>query len=89
MRDGIALASRGIPVVTLVTDDFSAQGSFVARAAGMPEVPRVLLPHPVAGTGREAMMEVARSIAPTVLDTLHGDHKGEITRTVSTATATA
>lgn len=89
MRDGIALASRGIPVVTLVTDDFSAQGSFVARAAGMPEVPRVLLPHPVAGTGRDAMMEVARSVAATVLESLRGDHKGEIPSTVPTATATA
>ncbi len=76
-------------MVTLVTDDFSAQGNFVARAAGMPEVPRVLLPHPVAGTGREAMMEVARSITPTVLESLRGDHKGEIPRTVSAATATA
>ena len=76
-------------MVTLVTDDFSAQGSFVARAAGMPEVPRVLLPHPVAGTGREAMMEVARSIAPTVLESLRGDHKGEIPRADSAATATA
>ena len=75
--------------MTLVTDDFSAQGSFVARAAGMPEVPRVLLPHPVAGTGRKAMMDVARSIAPTVLETLHGDHKGEIPRAVSAAAATA
>jgi len=89
VRDGITLACRGIPVVTLVTDDFSAQGSFVARAAGMPEVPRVLLPHPVAGTGRKAMMDVARSIAPTVLETLRGDHKGEIPRTVSAAAATA
>ena len=75
--------------MTLVTDDFSAQGSFVARAAGMPEVPRVLLPHPVAGTGREAMMAVARSIAPTVLESLRGDHKGENPRTVPTAAASA
>jgi hypothetical protein len=58
--------------VALVTEDFWAQGDFVARAFGMPEVPRVMLPHPVAGTGEEAMRRVARAIAPNVLAALSG-----------------
>jgi len=78
VRDGIAFARRGLPVVALVTEDFRAQGEFVARSFGMPDVPRVLLPHPVAGTGEAAMRRVAERIAPTILAALRGEAKGEI-----------
>ena len=78
MRDGIAFARRGLPAVALVTEDFGAQGEFVARSFGMPDVPRVLLPHPVAGTGDAAMRKVAERVAPTVLAALRGEVKGEI-----------
>jgi len=78
VRDGIALARREIPVVTLVTEDFSAQGTFVARVSGMPDVPRVLLPHPVAGTGEQAMRRVAVDIGPRLLAALSGELRGEI-----------
>lgn len=73
MRDGIAIARAGLPAVAFVTTEFWPQGDFVASAEGMPEVPRVQLPHPVAGTGRAAMAELASSIAAQVLDRLvHG-----------------
>ena len=67
MRDGINLANLGIPAVALVTEEFWSQGDFVARSLGMPGVPRIKLPHPVAGTGLAAMREVAESIAPLVI----------------------
>ena len=70
MRDGINLANLGIPAVALVTEEFWAQGDFVARSLGMPGVPRVQLPHPVAGTGVANMREVAESIAPLVIAAL-------------------
>ncbi len=78
MRDGIALARREIPVVALVTEDFGAQGNFVARVSGMPDVPRVMLPHPVAGTGKQAMRRVARDIGARLLAALQGELRGEI-----------
>ena len=65
-------------MVALVTEDFWPQGNFVARAFGMPEVPRVELPHPVAGTGDEAMKRVAAAIVPRVLAALRGEVKGEV-----------
>lgn len=65
-------------MVALVTEDFWPQGNFVARAFGMPEVPRVVLPHPVAGTGDAAMRRVAAAIAPRILAALRGEAKGEI-----------
>ncbi len=70
MRDAIAAARRHIPAVALVTTKFSPQGDFVARSAGMPDIPRVTLPHPVAGTGDKAMKMVADDIADEVLKAL-------------------
>ena len=67
MRDGIALARRGIPALAFVTADFWPQGDFVARAAGMPDVPRFQLPHPVAGTGAAALRALAERIRDDVL----------------------
>ena len=67
MRDGIHLAKLGIPSVALVTEEFWAQGNFVAESLGMPGAPRVQLPPPVAGTGAENMTVVADSVAQEIL----------------------
>lgn len=72
MRDGINLARRGVPAVALVTDDFWPQGDFMASSLGMPDVPRVRLPHPVAGTGEANMRRIAQEIAPLIVDALKG-----------------
>jgi hypothetical protein len=72
VRDGINLARRNTPAVALVSSEFWQQGDFVARSAGMPDVPRVRFPHPVAGTSRQHMSEVARGIAAEVVAALGG-----------------
>ena len=53
--------------MSFVTSKFEPQGDFVARAEGMPEVPRVIVPHPVAGIGADAMAQLAVEIAGEVL----------------------
>ncbi len=53
--------------MALVTEEFWAQGDFVARSVGIPDIPRIRLPHPVAGTGGERMAEVADHIAPDII----------------------
>ena len=68
MRDGVNIAKKGLPSIALITDDFWAQGEFVARSVGMPTVPRVKLPHPVAGTGEMRITEVADSIAEEIIE---------------------
>ena len=68
MRDGVNLARRGLAAVALVTSEFWPQGDFVARSVGMPDVPRVQLPHPVASTGRKHMREVADAVRDEVID---------------------
>ena len=68
MRDGINIAKLGIPAIALVTEDFWPQGDFVAASVGMPDLRRVELPHPVAGTGTARMQEIASHIITDVLD---------------------
>ena len=68
MRDGVNIAKKGLPSIALITDDFWAQGEFVARSVGMPTVPRVKLPHPVAGTGEMRITEVADSVAEEIIE---------------------
>lgn len=72
MRDSISAARQGIPAIALVTDAFWPQGDFVAAATGMPAIPRVRLPHPVAGSGEDAMARVAADIAPQIVAILSG-----------------
>jgi hypothetical protein len=67
------MAKRGRATVALVTEQFWPQGDFVATAAGMPDLPRQLIPHPVAGTGGEAMAELADRIADRLIATLRAE----------------
>ncbi|MDA0957080.1 MAG: hypothetical protein O2936_04480 [Proteobacteria bacterium] len=70
MRDGIALAMRGLPALALVTEAFWPQGDFVAESFGMPEIPRLKLPHPVAGTGVANMTELSEALVSDMLRAL-------------------
>ena len=70
MRDGINIAKLNIPAVALVTEEFWPQGDFVSVSLGMPAIPRVKLPHPVAGTGMEKMKMIAKSVATEVIKSL-------------------
>jgi hypothetical protein len=72
VRDGAILARIGIPVVAVVTEQFVDQADFVARAAGVPGVPRYVLPHPCAGTGQENLARVAGEAGPGILALLRG-----------------
>ena len=63
-----------MPVISLVTEEFWAQGNFVAQSLGMHDVHRVQLPHPIAGTGEANIRRVAENIIEEILDTFsrHG-----------------
>lgn len=77
MRDGIEIARRDRAVAALVTQQFWPQGDFVAASNGMPDVPRVRLPHPVAGSGHDAMDRLAEELAPKIIAVLRGEHAGD------------
>ena len=68
MRDGYNIAKRNTPVVALITEDFWDQGQFVAKSLGMPGLPRVMLPHPVAGLGEAKIKVIADDVIEGILD---------------------
>ncbi len=70
MRDAILFADRSRRVCAVITDAFWAQSALVARAAGLPDVPRVRVPYPLAGTGAESLARAARDAVPDVLEAL-------------------
>jgi hypothetical protein len=69
-QDALAFAAAGCPAVALVTSKFRDEAFFLARAGGIPEIPFVFLPHPVAGRPKEFHEALARAIAPAVVDAL-------------------
>jgi hypothetical protein len=54
----------------LVTDAFWPQGDFVAKSFGMPNLPRLQLPHPIAGTGQARMQAVAEDLVDDMIKAL-------------------
>jgi hypothetical protein len=73
-RDAVNLATAGLPACALISEKFWEASGFVARSVGMPDVPRVRLPHPVAGTGSLRIAEIARGAAPYVIEAWKGRH---------------
>ncbi len=76
MSDAVIIARTGTPAVALVTDRFVEQGRLIAAAQGMPDLPQVRLPYPVAGTGRGSIARIARESAGTILEVLGVDGAG-------------
>jgi hypothetical protein len=72
VRDGIFAARAGIPAVAIITEEFVVQGEFVAKAVGMPAIPRVVIEHPVAGTGRANLTRVAAAAVREILAAFAG-----------------
>lgn len=60
-------------MVALVTDQFWPQGDQIARSNGMPDIPRLRLPHPVAGTGDASMSELADALVKRIIAVLRGE----------------
>jgi len=75
VRDGVNIARAGLPAIALVTSEFWPQGNFVARSVGMPDVPRLQLPHPVAGSGTANMAAVAKDICDAIVAAFAGAAK--------------
>jgi hypothetical protein len=75
VRDGVFAARLGIPAVAILTEEFIIQGEFVAKAVGMPAIPRVIIEHPVSGTGHANLTRVATDAVPRLVAALVGGGK--------------
>lgn len=71
VRDGVALARAGLPVAVLVTTKFREEAEFMARAGGLPDLPFIFLPHPIAGRDKAFHQRVADGISASILNALH------------------
>ena len=74
-RNAVSLARAGMPVTALISEKFFQGGAFVARSVGMPDVPRVQLPHPVSGTGTPRITAIAEAAAPHIIAAWRGAHE--------------
>jgi len=70
IRDAANIARSGTPVVSIVTTKFVDEAHFVARATGIPDLPLVVVPHPVAGRDESYQRGIARQIAGSLLEAL-------------------
>lgn len=70
VHDGVLLAREGKPVCVLVTARFRDEALFLAKALGLPDMPFVFLPHPVAGRTADWHQELADKIADDVMRAL-------------------
>lgn len=71
-RNAVNLARAGLPVAALISSKFITASGFVARSVGMPDVPRVELPHPVSGTGAVRIAEIAAGAAAQLVASWRG-----------------
>ena len=61
MRDAVAAEERGLPTVTVTTDDILQMSTEQAKALGLPELPVIPLGEALYGRPRE---EIAELTAP-------------------------
>jgi hypothetical protein len=80
VHDGVLLARAGMPVAVLVTERFRDEAQFLARALGVPDLPFIFLPHPVAGQDAAYHRALAQAIAPLVMSGLVDGKSSDATR---------
>ena len=61
MHDAIAAERRGIPAVAVMTDRFVPSARAVAELNGLPDYPFVVIGHPIANDGDEALRKKAEA----------------------------
>jgi hypothetical protein len=64
--DAIFFEKRGIPASVLITEPFVPTAVGIARLAGMPGYPNVVIPHPVGSLSIAEVSQRADAVAETV-----------------------
>ncbi len=69
------MEKRGIPAATICTDEFFALGKAEAEILGIPGLPIVTIPHPMAGQPPERVFEAANQALNEIIHVLTSDAK--------------
>jgi hypothetical protein len=72
VHDSIDIERLGVPVATVNSIEFVALGKFEAGSLGMPDLPIVVLPHPVGSLAESKVREYARAAFEDVVAVLTG-----------------
>ena len=72
MHDTIHFETQGRPSVFVASDVFAQAAEAQARALGLPEVRRVLVPHPIQDATDEEMRAKADAVVEAVMAALAG-----------------
>ena len=70
MHDGIELEKRGIPAAVICTEDFENMGRASAAAAGLPDYPFAIVPHPMGRLSDDELWRKAEKAAPQAIELL-------------------
>jgi hypothetical protein len=70
MHDAVEFERRGVPAVSLATALYEHLVAATARAQGMPDAKRVILPHPLEGTPNVDIEAIARRVVGPVVAAL-------------------
>lgn len=70
MLDAVNLERLGIPTVTVVTEPFTVAADTVARSLGMPDIPRVVVPHDYLSEDTDAIAKKLEPLLEEILDRL-------------------
>jgi len=66
LHDALAAERRGIPAVAVMTDRFVASARAVAALNGLPEYPFVVIDHPIANDGDDALRSKADGVVAQI-----------------------
>jgi hypothetical protein len=66
MHDAIAAEIRGIPAVAVMTDRFVPSARAVAELNGLADYPFVVIGHPIANDGDEALRSKAEAVVTRI-----------------------
>ena len=70
MLDAVNLERLGIPTVTVVTEPFTVAADTVARSLGLPDVPRVVIPHDYLSEDTDAVAKKLEPLLEEIVDRL-------------------
>ena len=68
----VELEKRGIPCAVICSEPFLGLGRTQAAVLGVPDLPIIVVPHPLGGIALEEVRLRALALMPAVLDLIRG-----------------